>query len=70
MDGGLVGGGGLVAEGGGVVEGGPGGGVDAGLMDDGRGGAGDRVAQIAAVANHVEEKEAEDDGEEDVVAGA
>ena len=44
VDGGLVGGGGIVAEGGGVVVGGPGGGVDARLVDDGRGGVGDRVA--------------------------
>jgi len=70
VDGGLVGGGWIVAEGGGVVEGGPGGSVDARLVDDGRGGVGDRVALVAAVANHVEGEEDEDDGEEDVVAGA
>ena len=69
LDGWLVGGGGIVAEGGGVVEGGPGGSVDARLVDDGRGGVGDRVALVAAVANDVEDEEAEDDGEEDVVAG-
>ena len=70
VDGGLVGGGGIVAEGGGVVEGGPGGGVDARLVeDDGRGSVGDRVACVVAMANHVEDEEAEDDGEEDVVAG-
>ncbi len=65
-----VAGGSIVAKGGGVVEGGPGGSVDTGLVDeDGRGGVGDRVAVVAAVANHVEDEEAENDGEQDVVAG-
>jgi hypothetical protein len=71
LEGGVVGGGGVVAQGSGVVEGGPGRGVDARLVDDdGRGGVGDGVAIIVAMANHVEEEEAEDDGEQDVVAGA
>ena len=62
---------GCVAEGGGVVEGGPGGGVEAGLVeDDGRGGEGEAGAGVAAVAHHVDDEDADDDGEEDVVAGA
>jgi len=69
VDGGLVGGRRIVAEGGGVVVGGPGRSVYARLLNDGRRGVGDRIALIAAVANHVEDEEAEDDGEEDVVAG-
>ena len=65
--------GGIVAEGGGVVVSGPGGSVDARPGDDDRRGGGtggDEVSLFAAVANHVEDEEAEDDGEEDVVAGA
>jgi hypothetical protein len=70
VEGGVVGGGGVVAQGGGVIEGGPGRGVDAGLVDDDRrGGVGDGVAIVVAMVNHVEEEEAEDDGEQDVVAG-
>ena len=73
FEGGIVGGGGIVAEGGGVIEGGPGGGVDARPRDDdgcGRGAGGDEVLLFAAMVNHVEDEETEDDGEEDVVAGA
>ena len=70
LEGGVEGCGGFVAEGGGVVEGGPGGRVDARFGDDdGRGGVGDGVACVVAMANDVEDEEAEDDGEEDVVAG-
>jgi hypothetical protein len=67
---GVVIGGGLVAEAGGVVEGGPCGGVDARFIDDDRRGCGgDGVALVVAVANDVVDKEADDDGEQDVVAG-
>jgi hypothetical protein len=72
VEGGVVGGGGIVAERGGVVEGGPGGGVDARAGDDdgrGGGGGGEGVAFVAAMAKDVEDEEAEDDGEQDVVAG-
>jgi hypothetical protein len=61
---------GCVAEGGGVVEGGPGRGVDARPGDDdGRGRGGDGGAVVATVAHHVEDEDADDDGEENVVAG-
>ena len=62
---------GRVAEAGGVVEGGPGGSVQAGRGDDdGRGGVGDRVSCIVTVAHDVEDEDCDDDGQEDVVAGA
>jgi hypothetical protein len=73
FEGGVVGGGRIVAEGGGVVVGGPGGCVDARPGDDhgrGRSAGGDEILLVAAVANHVEDEEADDDGEQDVVAGA
>ena len=67
------GGGRIVAEGGGVVKGGPCGCGKAGFVDDngrGSGVGGDEVSLVAAMANHVEDEEAEDDGEQNVVAGA
>ena len=70
FEGGVVGGGGFVAEASGVVEGGPGRGVEARLVDeDQRGGVGDGVALVVAVANDIVDEEADDDGEQNVVAG-
>jgi hypothetical protein len=72
VESGAEGGGGIVAEGGGVVEGGPGGRVEARRGDDNRCGSvvgGGEVPLVAAMADDVEDEEAEDYGEENVVAG-
>ena len=55
-----------------MVEGGPCGGVEAGRGDDDRRGLGvaEGVPLVVAVADDVEDEDADDDGEKDVVAGA